>query len=45
LYKSDLRLWVVHRRMEEWLHERVTSMFRLEEKILLLTNTYMETLK
>ena len=44
LYKSALRLWDVHRRMEDWLHERVTSMFHLEEKILLLdiTNTYME---
>ena len=44
LYKSALRLWEVHRRMEDWLHGRVTSMFHLEEKILLLdiTNTYME---
>ena len=44
LYKSALRLWDVHRRMEDWLHELVTSMFHLEEKILLLdiTNTYME---
>ena len=44
LYKSALRLWEVHRRMEDWLHERVTSMFHIEEKILLLdiTNTYME---
>ena len=44
LYRSALRLWDVHRRIEDWLHERVTSMFHLEEKILLLdiTNTYME---
>ena len=44
LYKSALRLWDVHRRMEDWLHGRVASMFHLEEKILLLdiTNTYME---
>ena len=44
LYKSALRLWDVHCRIEDWLHERVTSMFHLEEKILLLdiTNTYME---
>ncbi len=34
LYKSAQRLWDVHRRMEDWLHERVTSMFHLEEKIL-----------
>ena len=44
LYKSALRLWDVHCRMEDWLHGRVASMFHLEEKILLLdiTNTYME---
>ena len=42
LYKSALRLWDVHRRMEDWLHERVTSMFHLEEKILLLDITYTE---
>ena len=44
LYKSALRLWDIHRKMEDWLHEHVTSMFHIEEKILLvdITNTYME---
>ena len=44
LYQSAGRLWEVHREMEDFLHERVTSMFHLEEKILLLdiTNTYFE---
>lgn len=42
LYKSALRLWDVHRGMEDWLHERVCSMFNLEEKILLLDITYTE---
>lgn len=44
LYQSALRLWDVHREMEDFLHERVRSMFNLEEKILLLdiTNTYFE---
>jgi len=44
LYKSAHRLWDVHSQMEDWLHERVCSMFELEEKILLLdiTNTYFE---
>ncbi len=44
LYKSAHRLWDVHREMEDYLHERVRSMFALEEKILLLdiSNTYME---
>lgn len=44
LYKSAHRLWDVHREMEDWLHERVCSVFNLEEKILLLdiTNTYFE---
>lgn len=37
LYKSALRLWDVHRRMEDWLHERVMSMF--------LVTTRMETVK
>ena len=44
LYQSALRLWEVHREMEDYLHERVTSMFHIEEKILLMdiTNTYFE---
>ena len=44
LYQSALRLWEVHREMEDYLHERVRSMFNLEEKILLMdiTNTYFE---
>ena len=44
LYQSALRLWEVHVEMEDFLHERVRSMFGLEERILLfdLTNTYFE---
>lgn len=44
LYQSAIRLWEVHREMEDYLHARVTSMFNLEEKILLMdiTNTYFE---
>ena len=44
LYQSAQRLWEVHREMEDFLHERVRSMFNLEEKILLLDicNTYFE---
>ena len=44
LYQSAERLWEVHREMEDFLHERVTDMFHIEEKILLLdiTNTYFE---
>ena len=42
LYRSALRLWGVHRKMEDWLHERVTSMFHIEEKILLVDITYAE---
>lgn len=44
LYKSAVRLWEVHREMEDWLHERVRSIFDLEEDILLfdITNTYLE---
>ena len=44
LYQSAQRLWEVHREMEDYLHERVRSMFNLEEKILLLdiSNTYFE---
>ena len=46
LYKSAVRLWDVHREMEDFLHERVRSMFNLEEKILLMdiSNAYMEGL-
>ena len=32
LYQSAERLWEVHREMEDFLHERVTNMFHLEEK-------------
>ena len=44
LYQSAERLWEVHREMEDFLHERVTNIFHLEEKMLLLdiTNTYFE---
>ncbi len=44
LYQSAQRLWEVHREMEDFLHERVRSMFNLEEKIILLdiSNTYFE---
>ena len=44
LYESARRLWEVHGEMEDFLHERVKSMFNLEEKILLMdiSNTYME---
>ena len=44
LYQSAIRLWDVHREMEDYLHERVRSMFDLEERILLfdITNTYFE---
>ena len=44
LYQSAVRLWEVHREMEDFLHERVRSMFNLEERILLMdiSNTYFE---
>lgn len=44
LYKSAVRLWDVHREMEDWLHARVCSLFDLEEDILLfdITNSYFE---
>lgn len=44
LYDSARRLWQEHRGLEDWLHDRVCTMFRLEEKILLfdITNTYFE---
>ena len=44
LYRSAVRLWDIHREMEDFLHERVRSMFNLEEKILLMdiSNTYFE---
>ncbi len=44
LYNSARRLWDVHKDMEDFLHDRVRSMFNLEEKILLMdiTNAYME---
>ena len=44
LYESARRLWEVHKDMEDFLHDRVRSMFNLEEKILLMdiSNTYME---
>ena len=44
LYESARHLWEVHKDMEDFLHDRVRSMFNLEEKILLMdiSNTYME---
>ena len=44
LYKSARRLWEEHRGLEDWLHDRVCSMFGIEEKILLfdITNSYFE---
>ena len=43
-YQGAIRLWEVHREMEDFLHNRVRSMFGLEERILLfdITNTYFE---
>ena len=34
LYESAKRLWDEHRGLEDWLHDRVCSMFGIEEKIL-----------
>ena len=44
LYQSAIRLWEVHREMEDYLHDHVRSLFNLEEKILLMdiSNTYFE---
>jgi transposase len=44
LYNGARRLWEVHRDMEDFLHDRVRTMFDLDEKILLMdiTNTYFE---
>ena len=44
LYKSAIRLYDIHRALENRLHRRVCSLFNIEEKILLfdLTNTYFE---
>lgn len=44
LYQSAKRLWAEHKGLEDWLHERVCSMFGIEEKILLfdITNAYFE---
>lgn len=44
LYRSALRLWEVHRELEDFLHDKVCSLFNMEEKILLfdITNTYFE---
>lgn len=44
LYKSARRLWEEHRGLEDYLHERVCDIFKVEEKILLfdITNTYFE---
>lgn len=43
-YKSALRLYDVHEEMEDYLHERVCSMFSLEESVHILdiTNMYVE---
>lgn len=44
LYESAKRLWAEHKGLEDWLHDRVCSMFGIEEKILLfdITNAYFE---
>ena len=44
LYRSANKLWDVHKKMEDYLHNRVCDMFGLEEKIYLfdLTNVYFE---
>ena len=44
LYESARRLRAEHRGLEDWLHNKVCTMFKLEEKILLfdITNTYFE---
>lgn len=44
LYQSAKRLWAEHKGLEDWLHDRVCSMFGIEEKILLfdITNAYFE---
>lgn len=44
LYDSARRLYELHKPIEDWLHERVVSMFNLKEDIYLLdlSNTYFE---
>ncbi|MGM9733913.1 MAG: IS1634 family transposase, partial [Prevotella sp.] len=44
LYESAKGLWAEHKGLEDWLHDRVCSMFGIEERILLfdITNTYFE---
>lgn len=44
LYGSALRLYGLHRELEDFLHDRVCDMFSIEEKVYLfdLTNTYFE---
>lgn len=44
LYRSALRLYDLHHELENWLSNRVRSLFGFEDKILLfdLTNTYFE---
>jgi Transposase len=44
LYQSARRLYDFHRELETWLHNRVRTLFHMEDKILLfdLSNTYFE---
>jgi transposase len=44
LYRSALRLYNEHEKLEDYLHERVCNMFDIKEEVILfdLTNTYFE---
>lgn len=44
LYRSALRLYELHESMEDYLHDRVCTLFDIKDEILLfdLTNTYFE---
>lgn len=44
LYRSARRLYDLHEKLEDWLHDRVCTMFDIKDEILLfdLTNTYFE---
>ena len=45
LYRSFLRLFSLHKEIEEFLYKKVSNMFGLEDHIFLydLTNTFMES--
>lgn len=47
LYKSSLRLYELHEVIENYLHNRICSLFELEDTVYLfdLTNSYMESTK